>query len=51
MLEEKEALEEKFAICEYELRLAKEDTAKLKTELQRKTELSLNESNCRIHLA
>ncbi|XP_031397965.1 RAB11-binding protein RELCH isoform X2 [Punica granatum] len=45
LLEEKEALEEKLAICEYELRLAKEDVAKLKTELQRKTESSLTESS------
>ncbi|KAK4765830.1 hypothetical protein SAY87_007472 [Trapa incisa] len=44
LLEEKEALEEKFAICDYELRLAQEDIAKLKLELKRKTELSLNES-------
>nr|XP_015880041.2 RAB11-binding protein RELCH [Ziziphus jujuba var. spinosa] len=37
LLEEKEAVEEKLAISEYELRLAQEDILKLKTELQKKT--------------
>lgn len=38
LLEEKEALQEKLSITEYELRLAQEDTMKVKTELQKKTE-------------
>ncbi|KAL5745067.1 hypothetical protein ACOSP7_026213 [Xanthoceras sorbifolium] len=45
LLEEKEALEEKLAISEYELRLAQEDITKLKTELQKITELPLDQSN------
>ncbi|KAK9272038.1 hypothetical protein L1049_002407 [Liquidambar formosana] len=48
LLEEKEAVEEKLAISEYELRLAQEDILKLKTELQKKTESppdELSESN------
>ncbi|PQQ12716.1 lisH domain and HEAT repeat-containing protein isoform X1 [Prunus yedoensis var. nudiflora] len=44
LLEEKEAVEEKLAISEYELRLAQEDILKLKTELQKKVESSVNES-------
>ncbi|KAK8335431.1 hypothetical protein V6Z12_A09G054000 [Gossypium hirsutum] len=36
LLEEKEAIEEKLALSDYELRLAREDVMKLKTELQRK---------------
>lgn len=43
LLEEKQALQEKLALCEYELRLAQEDTSKLKEELQKKTELPLLE--------
>ena len=38
LLEEKEALQEKLALSEYELRLAQEDILKLRTELQKKTE-------------
>lgn len=38
MLEEKETLEEKLALSEYELRLAQEDILKLKTELEKKSE-------------
>ncbi|KAL0555865.1 hypothetical protein IC582_004366 [Cucumis melo] len=38
LLEEKEAIEEKLAISEYELRLAQEDISKLKIELQKKNE-------------
>ncbi|KAK1576809.1 hypothetical protein Q3G72_016663 [Acer saccharum] len=45
LLEEKESLEEKLAICEYELRLAQEDITKLKTDLQKKIELPLDQSN------
>ncbi|XP_075646838.1 uncharacterized protein LOC142617763 [Castanea sativa] len=48
LLEEKESLEEKLAISEYELRLAQEDILKLKAELQKKMEVpldKLNESN------
>ncbi|KAK9110631.1 hypothetical protein Sjap_018691 [Stephania japonica] len=37
LLEEKEIIEEKLAISEYELRLAQEDILKLKTELEKKT--------------
>ncbi|KAI8029233.1 hypothetical protein LOK49_LG01G03487 [Camellia lanceoleosa] len=44
LLEEKEALEEKLALCEYELRLAQEDILKVKDDLQRKTELTEDES-------
>ncbi|GMI68996.1 hypothetical protein like AT5G16210 [Hibiscus trionum] len=40
LLEEKEAFEEKLALSDYELRLAQEDIAKLKTELQRKEDLT-----------
>ncbi|KAF2313817.1 hypothetical protein GH714_013621 [Hevea brasiliensis] len=39
LLEEKEAIEEKLALSEYELRLAKEDVSKFKTELQKKKDL------------
>ncbi|XP_021296413.1 lisH domain and HEAT repeat-containing protein KIAA1468 [Herrania umbratica] len=39
LLEEKEAIEEKLAVSDYELRLALEDIMKLKTELQRKADL------------
>lgn len=38
LLEEKEALEEKLALCEYEFRLAQEDIVQLKTELQKKSQ-------------
>ncbi|TKY64816.1 LisH domain and HEAT repeat-containing protein KIAA1468 [Spatholobus suberectus] len=44
LLEGKEAAEEKLAISDYELRLAQEDTLKLKSELQKKAE-NLNELN------
>lgn len=44
LLEEKDAIEEKLAISEYELRLAQEDILKLKTELQKKAESPLNKS-------
>ncbi|KAF5961324.1 hypothetical protein HYC85_002533 [Camellia sinensis] len=44
LLEEKEALEEKLALCEYELRLAQEDILKVKDDLQRKNELTEDES-------
>ncbi|KAF9683958.1 hypothetical protein SADUNF_Sadunf04G0068000 [Salix dunnii] len=40
LLEEKEAMEEKLALTAYELRLAQEDISKLKTELQKKLDLS-----------
>ncbi|KAI3785242.1 hypothetical protein L1987_44357 [Smallanthus sonchifolius] len=45
LLEEKEALEEKLAIRDYESRLAQEDILKLKTELQKKSEARLDESS------
>lgn len=38
LLEEKEALEKKLALCEYEFRLAQEDIVQLKTELQKKSQ-------------
>ncbi|CAN4083176.1 unnamed protein product [Withania somnifera] len=38
LLEEKEALEEKLALCEYEFRLAQEDIVQLKTELQKRSQ-------------
>lgn len=41
-MEEKEELEEKLALSEYEVRLAREDILKLKIELQKKTE-SIND--------
>ncbi|XP_043695775.1 RAB11-binding protein RELCH homolog isoform X2 [Telopea speciosissima] len=40
LLEEKETVEEKLALREYELRLAQEDILRLKTELQKRTEYS-----------
>lgn len=49
LLEEKQALEEKMAFCEYELRLAQEDITKLKTELQKKSEISANELSGRLY--
>lgn len=45
LLEEKESLEEKLAVSDYELRLAQEDIHKLKAELQRKFESNLIESS------
>lgn len=39
LLEEKETIEEKLALSDYELRLAQEDIMKLKNELQRKADL------------
>ncbi|KAG5527992.1 hypothetical protein RHGRI_028804 [Rhododendron griersonianum] len=43
LLEEREALAEKLALTEYELRLAQEDTRKLKDELLKKSELTIDE--------
>ncbi|XP_042501337.1 RAB11-binding protein RELCH homolog [Macadamia integrifolia] len=40
LLEEKEALVEKLALSEYELRLAEEDIVRLKTELKKRAESS-----------
>lgn len=40
LLEEKEALEEKLALCEYEFRLSQEDIVQLKSELQKKSQTS-----------
>lgn len=45
LLEEKDALAEKLALNEYELRLAQEDIEKLKTELQRKKDSPRVESS------
>ncbi|MBA0758203.1 hypothetical protein Gotri_021221 [Gossypium trilobum] len=45
LLEEKEAIEEKLALSDYELRLAQEDIVKLKTELQRKEDLTRDKSS------
>lgn len=42
LLEEKEALSEKVAISEYELRLAQEDIARLKAEGQKKSDCSVD---------
>ncbi|KAL6125678.1 hypothetical protein ACLB2K_073733 [Fragaria x ananassa] len=54
LLQEKEAVEEKLAITEYELRLAQEDISKFKTELQKQaespvTELRDSESNASVN--
>lgn len=38
LLEEKEALEEKLALCEYEFRLSQEDIVQLKSELQKRSQ-------------
>ncbi|KAL6551842.1 hypothetical protein OROGR_007996 [Orobanche gracilis] len=45
LFEEKESLEEKLAVCEYELRLAQEDNHNLKAELLKKTETKMDESS------
>ncbi|KAL6529931.1 hypothetical protein OROMI_028576 [Orobanche minor] len=45
LFEEKESLEEKLAVCEYELRLAQEDIHNLKAELLKKTETKMDESS------
>ncbi|KAL9226524.1 hypothetical protein vseg_002329 [Gypsophila vaccaria] len=45
LLEEKQALQEKLALCEYELRLAEEDISKVKAELQKKAETPLHDAN------
>ncbi|KAH9622948.1 hypothetical protein KSS87_016695 [Heliosperma pusillum] len=45
LLDEKQALQEKLALCEYELRLAQEDISKVKAELQKKAEPLLHEAN------
>ncbi|KAK3006157.1 hypothetical protein RJ639_015719 [Escallonia herrerae] len=45
LLEDKEALEEKLAISDYELRLAQEDILKLKAEVQKKTEATVDQLN------
>ncbi|CAA0817266.1 HEAT repeat-containing protein [Striga hermonthica] len=47
LFEEKESLEEKLAVREYELRLAQEDIHNIKSELLKKTETNLDESNGR----
>lgn len=43
LFEEKESLEEKLAVREYELRLAQEDIVNLKTELLKKAETNCDE--------
>lgn len=48
LLEEKDALAEKLALNEYELRLAQEDISKLKTELEKKKHLPLVELSGKI---
>ncbi|XP_066311922.1 uncharacterized protein [Miscanthus floridulus] len=45
LLEEKIAAEEKLALVEYDLRLAKEDLSQLKLELQKQKESSPDDSN------
>ncbi|MBA0549040.1 hypothetical protein Golob_020101 [Gossypium lobatum] len=51
LLEEKEAIEEKLALSDYELRLAQEDIVKLKTELQRKEDLTQDKSSGVVQMA
>ncbi|KAM7520278.1 hypothetical protein LguiB_019240 [Lonicera macranthoides] len=48
LLEEKEALEEKLAISDYEFRLAQEDILKLKSELQKNAETKLDENGLNV---
>ncbi|KAM7255603.1 hypothetical protein ACFE04_008501 [Oxalis oulophora] len=43
LLAEKETIQEKIAISEYELRLAEEDITRLKTELEKKNDMLQNE--------
>ncbi|KAG9450463.1 hypothetical protein H6P81_010428 [Aristolochia fimbriata] len=45
LLEEKEAVEEKLAISEYELRLAQEDLSRLKAELEKQIEYPADKPN------
>ncbi|KAK3164450.1 hypothetical protein QOZ80_1AG0018680 [Eleusine coracana subsp. coracana] len=45
LLEEKIAAQEKLALAEYDLRLAKEDLSQLKLELQKQKELRLEDPN------
>ncbi|WVZ70792.1 hypothetical protein U9M48_019429 [Paspalum notatum var. saurae] len=45
LLEEKIAAQQKLALAEYDLRLAKEDLSQLKLELQKQKESSLEDSN------
>ncbi|OVA14259.1 LisH dimerization motif [Macleaya cordata] len=45
LLEEKETVEERLAISEYELRLAQEDIVRLKAELEKRSESSTGELN------
>ncbi|KAK6125431.1 hypothetical protein DH2020_040825 [Rehmannia glutinosa] len=45
LFEEKESMEEKLAVREYELRIAQEDILNLKEELLKKTETNLDESS------
>ncbi|KAI3927649.1 hypothetical protein MKW92_032294 [Papaver armeniacum] len=45
LLEEKETVEERLAISEYDLRLAQEDILRLKEELEKRREPSSGESN------
>jgi hypothetical protein len=45
LLEEKIAAQEKLALAEYDLRLAKEDLSQLKLELQKQKESSPERSN------
>lgn len=45
LLEERESLEEKLALTEYDLRLAQEDIVKLKDDLQRRAQSVLDQNN------
>lgn len=45
LLEDRESLEEKLALAEYDLRLAQEDIVKLKDDLQRRAHSVLDQKN------
>jgi len=45
LLEEKVAAQERLALAEYDLRLAKEDLSQLKLELRKQNESSSEDSN------
>lgn len=51
LLEEKESLEKKLAISEYDLRLAQEDVLRLKSELQKQTEFPYDKPNGKMEFA
>lgn len=51
LLEEKESLEKKLAISEYDLRLAQEDLLRLKSKLQKQTEFPDDKPNGKMEFA